>query len=151
MPKFWSKGRNYFVQVIGGDQANSEEVERMDPHYYHLKKLCRRKSVPLYAYKIDARDFKDEATWGKLREQLNVESVHELSETGYVLINQDGMKLPQARGNADPAISFKFIENPIAVNDLDDMYDLFDLHKNEPHKYICMLKNTGSEPKNFTL
>ena len=87
IPKFWSKGRNYFVQVVGGDHTDSEEVERMDPHYYHLKKLCRRKSVPLYAYKIDARDFKDEATWGKLREQLNVESVHELSETGYVLIN----------------------------------------------------------------
>ena len=68
IPKFWSKGRNYFVQVVGGDHTDSEEVERMDPHYYHLKKLCRRKSVPLYAYKIDARDFKDEATWGKLRE-----------------------------------------------------------------------------------
>ena len=68
IPKFWSKGRNYFVQVVGGDQANPEAVERMDPHYYHLKKLCRRRSVPLYAYKIDVRDFKDEATWGKLRE-----------------------------------------------------------------------------------
>lgn len=25
------------------------------------------------------------------------------------------------------------------------------MHKNEPHKYICIVKNANSEPKNYTL
>ena len=66
----------------------------MNPHYYHIKKLCRRKGTPLFPYKIDARDFKDEETWSVLRSSLNVESVHELGETSYILINEDRMKLP---------------------------------------------------------
>ena len=129
----------------------------MHAHYYHLKKLCRKKSVPIFAYKIDARDFaasqdgEGDDDWKVLREALNVETGHELMETGYILINEDKMKLPQPRENADPAISFKFLENPIQVDDMDSLYDLFDLRKDEPHKYICILKNAKSEPKNFTL
>ena len=69
-------------------------IERMDAHYYHLKKLCRKKGQPLFAYKIDARDFKDEASWPLLKEALNIESGHELKDTGYILVNGDRMKLP---------------------------------------------------------
>lgn len=61
------------------------------------------------------------------------------------------MKLPQPRDSADPSFSFKFIENPIDIDNIDDLYDLFDLHRNEPHKYICMVKNIQSEPKDFSL
>ena len=70
---FFARGRNYFIQVIGVDDQfrrntdetypedrKKEQIERMDPHYYHLKKLCRKKGTPLFPYKIDARDFKDE-------------------------------------------------------------------------------------------
>ena len=67
---------------------------RMNPHYYHLKKLCRKKGVPLFPFKIDARDFKDEASWALLREALNVDSSNEMLDTGYILINEDKMKLP---------------------------------------------------------
>ena len=67
----------------------------MDPHYYHLKKLCRRKGAPIFAYKIDAREFmKNDEHWGLLREALNIESGHELMETSYILVNEDKMKLP---------------------------------------------------------
>ena len=85
----------------------------MNPHYYHLKKLCRKRAVPLYPKKIDVRDFKDESSWEVLRTALNIESVHELSDTDYILVNEDQVKLPQPKGQADPAISFKFIENPV--------------------------------------
>ena len=123
----------------------------MNPHYYHLKKLSRKKGVPLFAYKIDARDFNEESSWNVLKSALNVESVNELMQTSYILINEDRMKLPQPKEDADPAISFKFLENPLKVDNLDDLYDLLDLHKNEPHKYVCMLKNSQSEPRDFTL
>ena len=66
----------------------------MDPHYYHLKKQCRKKGAPLFPYKIDVREFKEESSWSVLREALNIESVHELTDTGYILINEDKMKLP---------------------------------------------------------
>lgn len=66
----------------------------MNPHFYHLKKLCRKKNAPMFPYKIDVRDFKDEETWKVLREALNVESVHELTETDYILVNEDKMKMP---------------------------------------------------------
>ena len=67
----------------------------MDPHYYHLKKLCRKKGAPIFAYKIDAQEFiKDEENVGLLREALNIESGHELMETSYILINEEKMKLP---------------------------------------------------------
>jgi len=39
----------------------------MHSHYYHLKKLCRKKGTPLFPYKIDARDFKDEESWSMLK------------------------------------------------------------------------------------
>lgn len=51
---------------FGGDGPDDErprEEERMNPHFYHLKKLCRKKGAPLFPYKIDVRDFKDEETW----------------------------------------------------------------------------------------
>ena len=52
---------------------------------------------------------------------------------------------------ADPAISSKFIQNVMQVADIDDLYDLFDLHRAEPHKYVCMYKPAGTEPKDFSI
>lgn len=123
----------------------------MDPHYYHLKKLCRRKGTPIFAYKIDAKQFQDEADWGLLKEALNVDDGNELMETRYILINEDKMKMPLAKASADPSISFKFLQNPEKISNIDDLYELFELHRNEPHKFVCMVKRAKSEPKNFTL
>ena len=61
------------------------------------------------------------------------------------------MKLPQARERADPALSFKFIENPVQVASVDELYELFDLHKNEPHKFVCMLRDTKLAANLFPL
>lgn len=80
-----------------------------------------------------------------------MESVHELNDTAYVLVNEDKMKMPQPRDTADPSISFKFIENPIQIDSIDDLYDLFDVHRGESHKYVCMVKDKGSAPKDFSL
>ena len=95
----FSKGKNYFLQVVGNQEHTNEENEvthqnKMDSHYYHIKKLCRRKNIPLFPFKIDINDFRDEASWSVLREALNIESIHELQETSYVLINANKMKLP---------------------------------------------------------
>ena len=66
----------------------------MNPHYYYLKKLCRKKGVPMFPFKIDVRDYQDEASWSLLRQALNIDSVHELEDTSYILINEERMKLP---------------------------------------------------------
>ena len=67
----------------------------------------------MFPFKVDVRDFKDETSWSLLREALNIDSYNEMLDTGYVLINEDRMKLPQPRERADPSISFKFLENPV--------------------------------------
>jgi hypothetical protein len=46
MKSFFAKNRNYFIQV-------ANEQNQMHSHYYHLKKACRKKSQPLYVYKLD--------------------------------------------------------------------------------------------------
>ena len=82
---------------------------------------------------------------------MNVDSVHELAETGYILINEERMKLPMPKERPDPALGSKFIQSVIQVSSVDELYDLFDLHKDEPHKFVCMLKSPNSEPKDFSL
>lgn len=46
MKNFFGMNRNYFIQVDpnGGQMHN---------HYYHIKKQCRKKSQPLYAFKLN--------------------------------------------------------------------------------------------------
>ena len=67
----------------------------MSSHFYHLKKLCRKRGVPLYPYKIDVRDFKNKEDLNPiLRQALNIDNATELNDTAYILINEDGMKLP---------------------------------------------------------
>ena len=105
----------------------------------------------MFPFKIDVKDYKDEASWPLLRQALNIDSVHELEDTSYILINEERMKLPQPRDGADPAISSKFIQNVIQVSDIDELYDLLDLHKGEAHKYAFMYKTANSEPKSFSL
>ena len=42
---------------------------------------------------------------------------------------------------ADPTISFKFIQNPVEISTEDELYDLFDLYKDSPHKYFIMARD----------
>ena len=60
-------------------------------HYYHLKRLCRSKSQPLYVYQIDPEDYVNDLD--VVREKLNIGSIEELQETAYILVNEDRLKL----------------------------------------------------------
>ena len=150
---FFGQGRNFFIWVKPSSaDLSAEELEERNKdlmHFFHLKKLCRKKDQPLYAYCIDPADYENEAEL--LRTQLNIESTEELHETAYILVNEDTLKLAQQRNHADPAISFKFLQNPLQVNSIDDLYDLLDINKELPVKYFMMMKDEGVRPKDFTL
>ena len=60
-------------------------------HYYHLKRLCRQKSQPLYVYHIDPKDYENDMD--VVRSTLNIDSIEELQETAYILVNEDKLKL----------------------------------------------------------
>ena len=61
--KFFAKGKTYFIQVVGATTMRPQNDEedplesKMNAHFYYLKKQCRKKGVPIFAYKIDVRDF----------------------------------------------------------------------------------------------
>ena len=99
-----------------------------------------KKSRPLFVFKIDPKEFKEHSD--ALKTIFNMESADELAEMSYILINEDGIKLPQGRdGTADPAISFKFLQNPVQIHDVDDLYEIFELNKDTPHKYFIMVRD----------
>lgn len=54
-----------------------------------MKKVSHKKSQPLWLHKLDPALLSVE----DLR-TLNIGSLDELQETGYILINEDGLKLP---------------------------------------------------------
>ena len=52
---FFGKSRNFFIWIKSqkNDPDYNEEQSDETMHFYHLKKLCRKKDQPLYAYCID--------------------------------------------------------------------------------------------------
>jgi hypothetical protein len=60
----------------------------------------------------------------------------ELGNTDYILINEDGLRLPMSKHESDAAIAVKFISNPVQINSIDDLYELLDLGKGLPTKYF---------------
>jgi hypothetical protein len=56
-----------------------------------LKRLAWKKNQPLYVLRIDPRDFLENEDELK---KINVESAKALEETAYILVNEDGLKLP---------------------------------------------------------
>ena len=64
-----------------------------------------------------------------IRSKLNIDSIEELRETAYILVNEDKLKLVQLRNEVDVAISYKFLQNPLQVDKIDDLYDLLDVNK----------------------
>lgn len=58
--------------------------------------------------RIDPTDFLENEDELK---KINVESVKALEETAYILVNEDGLKLPFLRESADPGIASKFLQN----------------------------------------
>lgn len=45
MKNLFGMNRNYFIHVNG---------DTLHDHFYHLKKQCRKKSQPLYTYRLDS-------------------------------------------------------------------------------------------------
>jgi hypothetical protein len=111
----------------------------MHNHYYHLKKICRKKSQPLYAFKLDPNAMTDE-DMENLHKHFHIENRDELKQTAYILINEDQLKLPQSIEGVDSSVSEQFIINPAIVTNMDDLYDLFEANKGTPTKYICLRK-----------
>ena len=68
-----------------------------------------------------------------------------------MVVNEDGIKIPVI-SNEEAAITFKFIMNPTKINDLDELYDAFDVNRGNNVKYliICNPSNFKS-PSEMTL
>jgi hypothetical protein len=47
-----------------------------------------------------------------LKSQFNIDSLEELLETGYIIVNEDGIRLPQPAEESDISIALRFIQNP---------------------------------------
>jgi len=84
-------------------------------------------------YKLDPRDFKLDVG---LLKKLNIDSIDTLEDTEYILVNEDGLKLPFSSNEVDSAIAFKFILNPTKIHTTEDLFDFLHLSKDLPVKYI---------------
>jgi hypothetical protein len=133
---FFGRNRNYFIQV-------SEEP--LSEHYYQLKRLARKKSQPLFPYRLQWRDISPEI----LGKAFNVDDWDQVS---HIVVNEDGLKIPVMKGDESGAIAFKFMMNPAKINDLDELYDAFDANKGSNVKYVVIC-NPGnhSSPADMTL
>ena len=49
------------------------------------------------------------------------------------------------------AISYKFIQNPQPIKDIDELYDAFDVNKGTNIKYVIIFSPHKSEPKQMTV
>ena len=65
----------------------------MNDHLYHLKKVGRKKSQPVWVHKLDPAYFQSRDNEALLK-NLNIDNLSELENIDYVLINEDGLKLP---------------------------------------------------------
>ena len=54
---FFGANRNFFIQIVKDSDLQDGGVSELNPHYFHLKRLCRKKSQPLYIHKIHADTF----------------------------------------------------------------------------------------------
>ena len=50
---------------------------------------------------------------------LHIDSIEQLLQTEYILVNEDGIKLPFETDDADTAIAFKFLQNPFKIESMD--------------------------------
>lgn len=107
----FSVNRNYFIQVLKPDA-------RVHDHYYHMKQLCWKKGQPLFLMKIDPKNFQNESAQSLLK-VLHIDSLEQLLQTEYILVNEDGIKLPFESDEADAAIAFKFLQNPLKIESID--------------------------------
>ena len=91
----FGSGRNLFIQVLTPNAT-------LHDHFHHLKAICWKKEQPLYLMTIDPNDFENES---ELLRQLRIPSLEALKDTTYILVNEDGIKLPFAKNEVDMGIA----------------------------------------------
>ena len=88
-----------------------------------------------------------------LNRVLNISGEDEFKEVAHVLINEDGMKMPiLLNDSTSSAIGFKFVMNPTAIDNMDDLFEVFEVNKGSNVKYVVMHNNKEwKSPKRMTL
>eukprot|EP00347_Sterkiella_histriomuscorum_P001728 403370913 len=154
--EYFGRNRNFFIQLVDDVNIPFEKLQNdLSPQYYTLKRLVRKKNQPLYAHRIYLSDFmQQEGDFQKcLSRVLNIESPEDFSQIDYILVNEDKLKIPVYKGDeATQAVGYKFLMNPTTINNLDDLFDAFEVNKGTNVKYviICNPKNWKS-PKDMTI
>jgi hypothetical protein len=106
-----------------------------------LKRVARKKSQPLFAYKLNIQDIPLEI----LGQQFNIHDLEEWEKISHIVINEDGMKFPVQLDDSEgmASIAHRFIQNPAKVEDLDELYDAFEVNKGTNVKYV-LICNPGN-------
>lgn len=112
----------------------------MNPSYYQLKRLARKKSQPLFAYRLRINDFvNDGQVHPALIKTFNLATLEEWDDVSHIVVNEDGLKLPITKAESnESAIAFKFVMNPAKVDNLDDIYDALEVNKGNNVKYVII-------------
>ncbi|TNV85361.1 hypothetical protein FGO68_gene3696 [Halteria grandinella] len=154
---FFARGRNYFIQVV--HDSDSDPV--LSPQFYQLKRLSRKKSQPLFAFKLRLSDFiqpqtnadsiePSETLNSVLGKAFNISDVETWREIRHIVVNEDGMKMPVFDDGG--AIAFKFLQNPTKIDNLDDLYDAFEVNKGTNVKYLLICNpGTHASPADMSL
>ncbi|CDW83935.1 UNKNOWN [Stylonychia lemnae] len=155
LQSFFGKNRNFFIQLINDvDTEISNTQSDFDPQYYMLKRLARKKTQPVYGYRLYLSDYiKDDKDMAILNKVLNVSGKEEFEEVAHVLVNEDRMKMPVYKRDAtSQAIGFKFIMNPTAIDNIDDLFEALEANKGSNVKYVIMLNTKQwSTPRDMTV
>lgn len=109
----------------------------------------------MFPYIIRTSDFKSEEGLKALKETFNIDSIEELNDIFYIVVNEDKMKLPiggrkEGLVNVSSSIPLKFVTNPIRIEDNEQLFELLDLNRGSPSKYFFILnqnnqRNPGKE------
>jgi hypothetical protein len=124
--------------------------DTLHPQFFQLKRLARKRSQPLYAYKVNWEELPQDLL-GKV---FNIHSLEDWSQISHIVVNEDGLKIPVtlAEGETTGAMAHRFISNPAKVRDLEEVYDAFEVNKGSNVKYVMVCNPGGhSSPSEMTL
>ena len=129
-------------------------LAEMHPHYYWIKKAVRQqKRQHVFPYLIRASEFKNQED--TLKSVFNIDSLQELNDLYYIVVNQDRMKLPvggrEGNEQISSAIPIKFCVNPMKIATEDDLFELFEINKGQPTKYFVVVNEGFKNPKEMNL
>jgi hypothetical protein len=116
----------------------------LDPQYYQLKRLARKKSQPLYPYRLYLSDFLDPSSGQPhpvLARAFNLYEGEEWARVGHIVVNEDGLKMPVPRDGSEEeaaSVAFRMVLNPARVGDLDELYDALSVNQGSNVKYVVM-------------